>query len=45
MKQYLMQFFEEIIYRKKIKDGAYIINLDEYTHVGTHWMALFGNRS
>ena len=21
---------------KKIKDGAYIINLDEYTDVGTH---------
>ena len=26
---------------KKIKDGAYIINLDEYTDVGTHWIALF----
>ena len=26
---------------KKIKDGAYIINLDEYANVGTHWMALF----
>ena len=26
---------------KKIKDGAYIINLDEYTNVGTHWVALF----
>ena len=26
---------------KKIKDGAYIINLDEYTNVGTHWIALF----
>ena len=24
---------------KKIKDGAYIINLDEYTDVGTHWIA------
>ena len=21
---------------KKIKDGAYVINLDEYTDVGTH---------
>ena len=30
---------------KKIKDGAYIINLDEYTDVGTHWIALFCNRS
>ena len=26
---------------KKIKDGAYIINLDEYADVGTHWIALF----
>ena len=26
---------------KKIKDGTYIINLDEYTDVGAHWIALF----
>ena len=26
---------------KKIKDGAYIINLDEYANVSTHWIALF----
>ena len=26
---------------KKIKDGAYIINLDEYANVGTYWIALF----
>ena len=25
----------------KIKDGAYIINLDEYADLGTHWLALF----
>ena len=30
---------------KKIKDGAYVINLDEYKDVGTHWIALFCNRS
>ena len=30
---------------KKIKDGTYTINLDEYTVVGTHWIALFCNRS
>ena len=30
---------------KKIKDGAYIINLDEYADVGTHWIALFCSRS
>ena len=27
----------------KIKDGAYIINLDEYESVGTHWIALYAN--
>ena len=26
---------------KKIKDGAYIINLDEYSNVGIHWIDLF----
>ena len=26
---------------KKIKDGAYVINLDEHTDTGTHWIALF----
>ena len=30
---------------KKIKDGAYLINLDEYADVGTHWIALFCNRN
>ena len=25
---------------QKIKDGAYIINLDEYADIGTHWVAL-----
>ena len=30
---------------KKIKDGAYIINLDEYADVGTHWIALFCKKS
>ena len=23
----------------KIKDGTYVINLDEYEDVGTHWIA------
>ena len=36
-----MVFFQEIIYLKKIKDGAYVINLYEYKDVGTHWIALF----
>ena len=26
---------------KKIKDGAYVINIDEYTDVATHWIALY----
>ena len=30
---------------KKIKDGTYVINLDEYKDAGTHWIALFCNRS
>ena len=25
----------------KIKDGAYIINLDEYSDIGNHWVALY----
>ena len=25
----------------KIKDGAYIINLDEYSDIGIHWVALY----
>ena len=25
----------------RIKDGAYVINLDESSDVGTHWIALF----
>ena len=28
-----------------IKDGVYIIILDVYADVGTHWIALFCNRS
>ena len=30
---------------KKIKHGAYVINLDEYADVGIHWIALFCNRN
>ena len=30
---------------KKTKDGAYVINLDEYKNVGTHWIALFCNKN
>ena len=27
----------------KAKDGAYVINLDEYSDIGTHWIPLFVN--
>ena len=27
----------------KIKDGAFVINLDEYCDIGTHWIALYVN--
>ena len=26
-----------------IKNGAYVINLDEYHGIGTHWVALYVN--
>ena len=29
----------------KIKDGAYVINLDEYSDIGTHWVALWVNNN
>ena len=30
---------------EKIKDGAYVINLDKYADVGPYWIALLCNRS
>ena len=44
MNQDLMVFILETICLKK-KDGAYVINLDEYADIGTHCRALFHNRS
>ena len=38
-------FFSRNNLPKKIEDGAYVINLDEYADVGTHWIALFCNRN
>ena len=40
MNQVLMVYILEITF-KKIKEGAYVINLDEYENTGTHWIALF----
>ena len=39
----LIVFILEIIYQ--IKDGAYVINLDEYSDNGTHWIALYSNNN
>ena len=41
MNQDLMVFIQDIICLKEIKDEVYVINLDEYADVGTHWIALF----
>ena len=29
----------------KIKDGAYVINLDECSDIGTHWVAFYVNNN
>ena len=29
----------------KIKDGGYVINLDEYSNIGTHWVSLYLNNN
>ena len=36
-----MEFILEIICLKKIKDGAYVINLDEIFSYWPHWIALY----
>ena len=45
MNQDFMVFFSRNNLPKKIKDGAYAINLDEYADVGTYWIALFCKRN
>ena len=39
--------FNGVYYRdnlsEKIKDGAYVFNLDEYSDIGTHWIELYIN--
>ena len=41
--------FNVVYYRDnlpdKIKYGAYVINLDEYSDIGTHWIALYALNS
>ena len=36
----LMEFSRDNL-PNKIKDGAYVIKLDKYADIGTHWIALF----
>ena len=36
-----MVFILEVICQIKIKDGAYVINLDEHYITGTRWIALY----
>ena len=45
MKPRLNGFYSRNNLPKKIKDGAYVTNLDEYADVGKHRIALFSNRS
>ena len=46
-----MVFIQEVIYKfnsvylrnnlPKIRDGTYVINLDEFKSIGTHWIVLY----
>ena len=36
-------FSRDNIPNNNIKNGAYVINLDEYRDIGTHWIALYVN--
>ena len=41
----IQKYYENVFSRdnlpNKIKDGGYVINLDEYSDIGTHWVALY----
>ena len=36
-----MVFILEITYLKKIVNGAYVVNLDKYSDLGSYWIALY----
>ena len=36
-----MVFIQEFLNLLKIKEGAYVINLEEYKSIGIHWIALY----
>ena len=38
-------FYSRDNLNKKIKDGAYVINLDEYSDIGTHWVTFHVNNN
>ena len=38
-------FFSRDNLLNKIKDGDYVINLDQYSDIGTHWVALYVNNN
>ena len=40
-----MEFFSRDNLPNKKKDGAYVINIDEYSDIGTHWIALWLNNN
>ena len=39
----LMRFYSRDNLPDKIKDGSYVIHLDEYSDIGSHWIALYVN--
>ena len=39
-----MEFYSRDNLNNEIKDEAYVINLDEYSDIGTHWIALYVNK-
>ena len=39
-----MVIIQEIIYLIMKKDGAYVINLDEFQSIESHWIDLYVNR-
>ena len=40
----IQKYYQNELYSRnnlpKVKDGAYVINLDEYESIGTHWIVL-----
>ena len=44
-KYYQNEFRFNVVYSRdnltEIKDGVYVINLDEYSDIGTQWVALY----